>query len=66
MALRRGGLPADVGAAGAASLRWQGWLAGGDDALGLATLPEQPLQVAPAGRAGLLAERARLTELADT
>ena len=60
----RVGLRADVGAAWVASLRWQGWLAGGGRRLGLASLPELHLQVTPAGLVGLDAERARLTALA--
>ena len=62
----RVGLRADVGAAWVASLRWQGWLAGGGRRLGLASLPELHLKVTPAGLAGLGAERARLTALAAT
>jgi hypothetical protein len=60
------GLPPDVGAAWVASLRWQGWLAGGGRLLGLLWLPELHLQITPAGRVGLQAERARLTTLAAT
>ena len=62
----RVGLPADVGAAWVASLRWQGWLAGGGRSLGLASLPELHLQVTPAGRVVLDAERARLAARAAT
>ncbi|NYG07901.1 hypothetical protein BJ986_002388 [Phycicoccus badiiscoriae] len=60
----RAGLPAVVGAAWIASLRGQGWLNGGGRTLGLASLPETHLQVTPAGRAALQAERARITALA--
>jgi hypothetical protein len=62
----RVGLPADVGTAWVASLRCRGWLAGGGHYLGLASLPELHLQLTPAGREALLAERARLTALADS
>ncbi len=60
------GLPKDVGTTWVDSLRWQGWLAGGEPPLGLAWLPERHLQLTPTGRTRLEAERARLTALART